>query len=92
MLFQRMGRYQQALGFYLSLRDSAESMMVSDRAQMLANLATEPIFFPAYDPPMTPACQVGGPQCARWLFHGANALAPPGFSTFPGLQRELEIH
>jgi hypothetical protein len=74
MLFQRLGRYQQALGFYLSLRDSAESMMVSDRAQMLANLATEPIFFPAYDPPMTPACQVGGsPMCEVVVPRGERA-------------------
>jgi tetratricopeptide (TPR) repeat protein len=40
ILFQRLGRYQQALGFYLSLRDSAGSMMPRERAQMLANLGT----------------------------------------------------
>ncbi|HMC62280.1 MAG TPA: CHAT domain-containing tetratricopeptide repeat protein, partial [Candidatus Solibacter sp.] len=40
ILYQRLGRYQQALGFYLSLRDSADSMAVSERAQMLANLGT----------------------------------------------------
>jgi hypothetical protein len=41
---------------------------------MLANLATEPIFFPAYDPPMTPACQVGGsPMCEVVVPRGERA-------------------
>jgi CHAT domain-containing protein/tetratricopeptide (TPR) repeat protein len=40
ILFQRLGRYQQALQFYLSLRDSGQSMGASERAQMLANLGT----------------------------------------------------
>jgi CHAT domain-containing protein/tetratricopeptide (TPR) repeat protein len=40
ILFQRLGRYQQALELYLSLRDSSEGVKVSEKAQILANLGT----------------------------------------------------
>jgi tetratricopeptide (TPR) repeat protein len=40
ILYQRLGRYQQALQLYLSLREHSESMKPSERAQLVSNLGT----------------------------------------------------
>jgi tetratricopeptide (TPR) repeat protein len=40
ILYQRLGRYQQALQLYLSLREHSESMKASERAQLVSNLGT----------------------------------------------------